>query len=1172
MDGKAYADMIIADIRSGKIDNFAPLIALFKMAGKHLTLDERIQLSPFFKLRTPKQTTIMCGRQVAKSWSVAQRSILMTGMMAGMNTLIVEPRFEQKKRFHAQILNPLLKGCVIRDELIDKRGNDSMDMKTFRNGNFLMLVNSYTSPDSVRGASGVSSLLLDESCEANTLINVISEDGELTKKIFEIKAGDYLQSFNDGVMLYSVAARDALFHGIKPCYRITTMSGRSVTCTVDHLLPTEHGKMRLSEIVEYLYDRQTAIRDQAPTTGNTSDVRPRRHAATECDHGIAHGGRCIQGQRKRQRCWNAVESQLETARVRFSQVQAVTRARWMRTAKEGESRIRKLLGVLSPEVYGNVSLVARYDVSGSQRSETDHMGVSIFDHASDRAGLVVHGRRIQTDRTEFGCVDFDERLCTGGCGSAANLVEGGVGRRFDCDYSETFVDRKNSKDSQPDGTRISAVGRSDQTVCTGEHEVQDRSCDTSMCCVRGTDHTRTASVLLSAVCGDSTSDDASDVSRSYAGLSARKEPSVQSCASGSYQCACTSFVCCTASREESGAESVQYGVEEKERRKTQREASSVAVGAQGRSGVQAAEKIGMRAALSGCESGSGAVCASERTCECCCAGTMEERSGESGKTEKVPCQNQCRSCTASAEAGTRSVGRTTSAGETDTGRARCEKGQGCCCQARTVSEVDGSAQSGSCAICRASEEISCVSECTECEISGNEELLTAVPATYQYDPIVSIEYIGERPVYDIEVVGTHNFILANGLCSYNCQDINNDFIPVLEECCSASDYGIMTYLGTAKTLDGTLAASFERSSQGHWCIRCHHCGKYNIAAPQMELFKMMRSTGLSCAYCSGTLATRTGFFVHAYPSRIEEHVGYHIPQIVFPFHCEREDKWRDVMRKRRELNKTVFLNEVLGVPDDTATRILTLKDLLDARNQLPNTLETAIQERENYDMIVVGVDWTGGGNGTSTTVIAVLGRRFYSGQTDVLYMKRLPQGTHPKIESDTVVQVAQQVRADLIAHDFTGAGWMREALLIGSHAEWATRVYPISYSYKPTANMVTYVDTGIRRSYSVDKTKSLLMTMMAIQYRKITLPMFDALDKSAPQRDFLAIVEQKQELAKGSDVYLLAKSPSFPDDGAHAVNIGFVAMCDVANQYPVFAIDTSKYDMDSVEYNLLTGE
>lgn len=57
-----------------------------------------------------------------------------------------------------------------------------MDMKTFRNGNFLMLVNSYTSPDSVRGASGVSSLLLDECYEANTLINVINNDGELTKK------------------------------------------------------------------------------------------------------------------------------------------------------------------------------------------------------------------------------------------------------------------------------------------------------------------------------------------------------------------------------------------------------------------------------------------------------------------------------------------------------------------------------------------------------------------------------------------------------------------------------------------------------------------------------------------------------------------------------------------------------------------------------------------------------------------------------------------------------------------------------------------------------------------------------------------------------------------------------------------------------------------------------
>lgn len=58
MDGKAYADMIIADIRSGKIDNFAPLIALFKMAGKHLTLDERIQLSPFlnFAHRNKRQS------------------------------------------------------------------------------------------------------------------------------------------------------------------------------------------------------------------------------------------------------------------------------------------------------------------------------------------------------------------------------------------------------------------------------------------------------------------------------------------------------------------------------------------------------------------------------------------------------------------------------------------------------------------------------------------------------------------------------------------------------------------------------------------------------------------------------------------------------------------------------------------------------------------------------------------------------------------------------------------------------------------------------------------------------------------------------------------------------------------------------------------------------------
>lgn len=182
----------------------------------------------------------------------------MTGMMAGMNTLIVEPRFEQKKRFHAQILNPLLKGCIIRDELIDRRGNDSMDMKTFRNGNFLMLVNSYTSPDSVRGASGVSSLLLDECYEANTLINVINNDGELTKKICDVKRGDVLISFKDGAVLYSIAERDASYKGVRSCYQVTTASGRSTSCTEGHLLPTNNGKMRLSEIVEYMYGTDEA--------------------------------------------------------------------------------------------------------------------------------------------------------------------------------------------------------------------------------------------------------------------------------------------------------------------------------------------------------------------------------------------------------------------------------------------------------------------------------------------------------------------------------------------------------------------------------------------------------------------------------------------------------------------------------------------------------------------------------------------------------------------------------------------------------------------------------------------------------------------------------------------------------------------------------------------------
>lgn len=67
-----------------------------------------------------------------------------------------------------------------------------------------------------------------------------------------------LISFKDGAVLYSIAERDASYKGVRSCYQVTTASGRSTSCTEGHLLPTNNGKMRLSEIVEYMYGTDEA--------------------------------------------------------------------------------------------------------------------------------------------------------------------------------------------------------------------------------------------------------------------------------------------------------------------------------------------------------------------------------------------------------------------------------------------------------------------------------------------------------------------------------------------------------------------------------------------------------------------------------------------------------------------------------------------------------------------------------------------------------------------------------------------------------------------------------------------------------------------------------------------------------------------------------------------------
>jgi replicative DNA helicase len=64
------------------------------------------------------------------------------------------------------------------------------------------------------------------------------------------------------------------------------------------------------------------------------------------------------------------------------------------------------------------------------------------------------------------------------------------------------------------------------------------------------------------------------------------------------------------------------------------------------------------------------------------------------------------------------------------------------------------------------------------EITGSKELADLASSDVLWDRVVSIEPIGEQPVFDATVLGTHNFV-ANGIVAHNSLEQDADVVVFL---------------------------------------------------------------------------------------------------------------------------------------------------------------------------------------------------------------------------------------------------------------------------------------------------------------------------------------------------------------------------------------------------------
>jgi hypothetical protein len=312
-----------------------------------------------------------------------------------------------------------------------------------------------------------------------------------------------------------------------------------------------------------------------------------------------------------------------------------------------------------------------------------------------------------------------------------------------------------------------------------------------------------------------------------------------------------------------------------------------------------------------------------------------------------------------------------------------------------------------------------------------------------------------------------------------------------------------------------------------------------------------------CYHCGKPISPRLGRWVHRFPERVWLQAGYHVPQVIMPLHYAQPDKWAELLAKMAGKGNTpanVFWNEVLGESYDTAAKLVTMTEIDRVSNLGPNTIKHARGLCGKYRFRVLGVDWGGGGEKKiSFTTIALLGVK-HDGGIDVLWGKRLLTPHDHLREAREVKNYWDMFKPEILAHDYTGAGSLRETFLI--QAGVATRKvmacqYVRSAHQQPCYHVAPTMQHP-RSHYRVDKSRTLLLTCAMIKCNKLHFfdKDYNTQEDAGLIRDFLALTEDKITTMSAGEIYRITRQAGFTDDFAQAVNLGCVAIWYRTKRWP----------------------
>lgn len=437
---------------------------------------------------------------------------------------------------------------------------------------------------------------------------------------------------------------------------------------------------------------------------------------------------------------------------------------------------------------------------------------------------------------------------------------------------------------------------------------------------------------------------------------------------------------------------------------------------------------------------------------------------------------------------------------------------------------------------------------------------------------------GSRMMFSFASVDANRIrgLSVNRVAIDETQDIEKELLPVIMETMSAdTQYMLELYAGTPKTTDGTLNWVWEQSSQAEWWIPCQHCTTHgyptwNIPSTEYHLYQMIgplrpdispELPAIVCFKCGKPLYSRLGHWEHRYPERRWDMAGYHVPQPIVPLHYADPRKWATLLKKQRTTSEAVFANECLAEARDEGQKLITQAELRAACtlpwDNRPNNPSPLLMRRlSEYKTRVLAIDWGGGGeSGLSFTVMSLLG--LAPDNTIECGWAKLFMGVDHIAEAKEAAYWFRYFDCNMLAHDYSGAGTLRETLLIQAGVPMS-RDMPIQYVRSGSQNLLVKVpgsDHHTREIWRADKTRSLHTTIAMIRLGRLKFFEFDDKNEDSPGlvEHFRRLIEHRSALEIGSSFYSIRSNMLGPDDFAQSVNYGCLCTWEINDAYPNLA-------------------